>query len=64
MKTIYAVMRLDRSIMVYGQNIPLPDGQKIPLPDGQYLIPCFDDYEQAKDAAGDRFEIVDMDIPE
>ena len=55
-KTIYAVMRLDRSIMVYGQ--------KMPIPDGQYLIPCFDDYEQAKDAAGDRFEIVEMAIPE
>jgi len=56
MKTIYSVMRLDRSIMVYGQNIPLPDGQ--------CLIPCFDDYEQAKDAAGDRFEIVEMEIAE
>lgn len=56
MKTIYSVMRLDRTIMVYGE--------KIPLPKGQYLIPCFDDYNEAKEAAGERFEIVEMEVPE
>lgn len=49
-------MRLDRSILVYGEGIPLPEGQ--------YLIPCFDDLEKAKEAAGDRFEIAELEIPE
>ena len=51
MKIKYAVFRLDSKMVVEGMDATLPKGQ--------YIIPVFDKYEDAKEAAGDRFEIVE-----
>ena len=56
MKTVYAVFRLDRTIIVYGERVPLPEGQ--------YLVPVFDNYTDAKELAGDRFDVIEMSINE
>jgi len=56
MKTIYVVMRADKSIIVNGVTTRLPEGN--------FLMPCFDTYDKAKEAAGDRFEIIEMSTNE
>lgn len=56
MKIKYAVFRLVSKMVVQGMDTPLPKGQ--------YIIPVFDKYEDAKEAAGDRFEIVELSLAE
>ena len=56
MKIKYAVFRLVSKMVVQGIDASLPKGQ--------YVMPVFDDYEEAKKAAGDRFEIVELSVPE
>lgn len=56
MKIKYAVFRLVSRMVVQGMDATLPKGQ--------YIIPVFDKYEEAKKAAGDRFEIVELSVPE
>ena len=36
---------------------------KSEFPKGQYMIPVFDDYDEAKKYAGKRFEVVELSIP-
>jgi len=56
MKTIYMVMRLDSSIRVYGEETPMPNGL--------FLIPGFENCEEAKHAAcNGKFEIMEIEIP-
>lgn len=55
---IYAVMRIDSKLQLADTEIDYN------LPKGCYVIPCFSDYEKAKEAAGDRFEIVEFEKSE
>jgi len=52
---IYAVMRIDSKLQL------VDSGVDCNLPKGSFIIPCFSDYEKAKEQAGDRFEIVEME---
>ena len=55
---VYAVMRI-------GSKLQLADTEiDCNLPKGCYVIPCFSDYEKAKEVAGDRFEIVGLEKSE
>ena len=54
-KKVYAVFGLFNSVDV--MNI------KSEFPKGQYMIPVFDDYDEAKKYAGNRFEVVELSIP-
>jgi hypothetical protein len=53
---IYAVLRIDKSLKLADTDIDCK------LPDGQFMIPCFSDYEKAKEVAGDKFEILTFKI--
>ena len=55
MKKVYAVFGLFSAVDVMGMK---SEFQK-----GQYIIPVFDDYEEAKKYAGERFEVVELSIP-
>ena len=51
---VYAVMRIDNKLHLSNTEVDCN------LPKGCYIIPCFSDHEKAKEQAGDRFEIVEM----
>lgn len=55
-KKWYAVYGLFSRLDVQGFTGKLKDGMK--------FIPCFDDYDKAKDFAGDKFDIVELSINE
>ena len=54
-RKVYAVFGLFKSLNA--------SGIKSNLPKGQYIIPVFDDYDEAKKYAGEIFEIVELSIP-
>ena len=54
-KRVYAVFGLFNSVNVMGI--------KSEFPKGQYMIPVFDDYNEAKKYAGERFDVVELAIP-
>ena len=54
-KKVYAVFGIFSSVDVCGLNGKLPKGQ--------YVIPVFEDYDEAKKYAGSRFEVVELSIP-
>ena len=54
-RKVYAVFGLFKSLSA--------DGIKSNLPKGQYFIPVFDDYDEAKEYAGEIFEVVELSIP-
>ena len=54
-KKAYAVFGLFNALNVMGI--------KSNLPKGQYIIPVFDDYDEAKKYAGEKFEVVELSIP-
>ena len=51
-KKVYAVFGLFNAVDV--MDI------KSEFPKGQYMIPVFDDYDEAKKYAGERFEVVEL----
>ena len=51
---VYAVMRIDTKLKLADTEVDCT------LPKGCYVIPCFSDYEKAKEVAGDVFEIVEF----
>ena len=53
-KKVYAVFGLFNAVDVMGI--------KSNFPKGQYMIPVFDDYDEAKKCAGERFEVVELSI--
>ena len=54
-KRVYAVFGLFNSVDVMGI--------KSEFPKGQYIIPVFDDYDEAKKYADERFDVVELSIP-
>ena len=54
-RKVYAVFGLFNALDVMGI--------KSNLPKGQYIIPVFDDYDEAKEYAGEGFEVVELLIP-
>ena len=54
-KKVYAVFGLFNAVDVMGI--------KSEFPKGQYMIPVFDDYDEAKKYAGSRIEVVELSIP-
>lgn len=54
-RKVYAVFGLFKSLSVGGIESNLPKGQ--------YIIPVFDDYDEAKEYAGEIFEVVELSIP-
>ena len=52
MKKYYAVSRMFNSIVIMGV--------KTPLQSGKYIIPVFEDYEEAKIYAGNRFNVIEV----
>ena len=55
-KKVYAVFGLFKAVDV--------NGIKSEFQKGQYIIPVFDDYDEAKKYAGSRFEVVELSIPD
>ena len=55
-RKVYAVYGIFPSINV--------DGVDCKLPVGQYIIPTFDKYDDAKEYAGNMFNIVELEVPE
>lgn len=55
-RRVYAVFGIFPSINV--------DGVDCKLPVGQYIIPTFDKYDDAKEYAGDMFDVVELEVPE
>lgn len=55
-KTKYAVFGLFKSLDAMGS--------KATLKDGQYFIPVFDNYDDAKQHAGDKYDIIEVTINE
>lgn len=55
-RKVYAVFGIFPSINV--------DGVDCKLPFGQYIIPTFDKYDDAKEYAGDIFNVVELEVPE
>lgn len=52
MKKIYAVLCITKSATVNNEIIKLGEGY--------YIIPAFDDYEKAKEYAGEAFEVIEF----
>ena len=55
-RKIYVVFGIFPSINV--------DGVDCKLPSGQYILPAFDNYVDAKQYAGNVFNVVDLEVPE
>ena len=54
MKNYYAVLCITKSATVNNQIVRLEDGN--------YIIPAFDNYEKAKEFAGDAFQVIEFKI--
>ncbi len=52
MKKFYAVLCITKSATVNNEIVKLDDGN--------YIIPAFDDYEKAKEFAGEAFEVIEF----
>lgn len=52
MKKIYAVLCITKSATVNNEIVKLDEGN--------YIIPAFDDYEKAKEYAGEAFEVIEF----
>ena len=52
MKKIYAVLCLMKSTTIGNQIVKVEEGN--------YIIPAFDDYEKAKEFAGEAFEVFEF----
>ena len=64
METIIKIIPERKVYVVFGLFNALDFmGIKSNLPKGQYIIPVFDDYDEAKEYAGEKFEVVELSIP-
>ena len=54
MKNYYAVLCITKSAIVNNQIVKLEDGN--------YIIPAFDNYEKAKEYAGEAFQVIEFKI--
>lgn len=52
MKKFYAVLCITKSAIVNNQIVKLDDGS--------YIIPAFDNYEKAKEYAGEAFQVIEF----
>ena len=52
MKKIYAVLCITKSATVNNEIVKLDEGN--------YIIPAFDDYEKAKEFAGEAFQVIEF----
>jgi len=55
---VYAAMRIDQHFNIESESQKL----KVKLPDGHYVIPCFSDYDKAKEVAGEDNEVMIFEI--
>ena len=53
MKKFYAVSGIMKSVRVGNQIVTLGDGE--------YIIPAFDNYEKAKEYAGETFQVIEFE---
>ena len=53
MKKIYAVSCIMKAVIVNNQTVKLEEGN--------YLVPAFDNYEKAKEYAGEAFQVIEFE---